>query len=127
MTQELLALADKVEKATGPDRELDEEVAAAVVGATREVQSDGRAAYHRGSCWVSVGVVKPYSASLDAAASLVPDGMSWRMECWQGDRPEAIARVLSDGLLVVAATRSPALALTAAALRARAHQSEIDH
>jgi hypothetical protein len=40
-----LELAERCEQVTGPDRELDELIAAAKVGATRELQSDGTTAY----------------------------------------------------------------------------------
>ena len=64
--------------------------------------------------------VLPYTSSLDAAASLVPDG--WQWVCGQ-DRPEnggAWADVQPNivGVTKVRAA-TPALALTAAALRAR--------
>ena len=140
----LLALADRAEKATGPDRELDELISAAVEGAVREVQQDGRTAYHSldGGTWVHIRVPQPgYTASLDAAMSLVPEGWRWVLrqatadECngaffcrlesgdfksitW-GKGGEYITDVIS-GVDVFCWSATPALALVAAALRAHA-------
>ena len=95
-------LIARVEAAQGPDRELDAEIHA--LGLT----VDSR-----------LVIPRAYTASLDAAAALVPDGGDWSrhrgvngqmtMQVWG---PDAMWPGLSQ-----AAT--PALALCAAALRAR--------
>lgn len=118
---DLLSLAERCEQATGPELAIDEEIAAALAGAVREVQRDGHTAYHCGTRWVSIGTVAAYTASLDAAMTLVPEG--WHLYLthemteqfgfkWFAQFAEtAEAPAMSD---------HPALALCAAALRARA-------
>lgn len=116
---DLLALAERVEALTGPDREVDAEIEAA-----------------RG--WPDVqwtGEAPRYTASLDAAASLVPAG--WTLDTLhEWDAAHLRARGPWQGMLkrrvrhnytvrsqcLHAAT--PALALTAAALRARAEEAD---
>jgi hypothetical protein len=75
------ALIGRVEGASGPDRELDELIAADLAGAVREWQPAlGRAAYYHksGSPWMRVHVPEPgYTASLDAAKSLLPP--KWKL------------------------------------------------
>jgi hypothetical protein len=111
--EELLRLAERCEKETAEyDLGLDHEIG-------RSLSSDGNYSY------------RPFTASLDAAMTLVPDGMLWMLTnggladrsqpnlnrataiCgpWESTNHEAYPKV-------EAAT--PALALTAAALRARA-------
>ena len=113
MTQQnretLLALADRAEKATGDSFDLNHAIALAL-GLPSE----------------------PFSASLDAAMSLVPEGWNWMA----GNRDQPLARAyVNNGqphFTGAAARRNPAclwfettaptpaLALCAAALRARA-------
>lgn len=129
----LLELATRCEAATGPDRELDELISAAVEGAVREVQSDGRTAYHTidGSRWVSIRVPDPgYTASLDAAMTLVPEG--FRLFClgearYMTRNPAYSAQLeiwtSKDGVdgsdrRSIGVANTAALALCAAALRA---------
>ena len=77
VTSSLSDLIARLEKATGPDLELDEQIQAAISGATLEKQADGRNAYHRDGFWISIGKVLPYTSSIDAAMTLVPEG--WRV------------------------------------------------
>lgn len=119
--KELTELAERCERASGPDRELDELVSAAVVGAVREVQSDGRIAYHtdNGARWTNVTVI-PVTASLDAALTLVPEGWTGIIPVSNGDEAWLWERNGNPkGHRCNAAT--PALALCAAALRSRAN------
>lgn len=96
---DLLALAKRCEAATGPDRELDEHIEFTLLP--------------RG--YALPGTSLPYTASIDAAMTLVPEGFDW-----------IIARA-NGGLTIHAEVGSreqvfgetPALALCAAALRAR--------
>ena len=101
----LLALADRVEALTGPCRETDAEVHHAIL------QGIGTGLY---------GTQPSYTASLDAAMTLVPEGHTWSADLNLGKK--AFAWCYDDKMLsgrpCKAAT--PALALTAAALRARA-------
>ena len=104
----LMDLAERCEKAQGPDRELDREIAEAT----------------KPDFWL---VPPRYTASLDAALSLVPEGWAWAV--YGGAREEIVATaycVPNGGRLpwpdwvtdICAAT--PALALCAATLRALA-------
>lgn len=97
---DLLQLAERVEKATGPDRELDVLIRDTV--------------FH--PC-INPGA--EYTASLDAAMTLVPEGAAYRLYSWpkqtEGDR----ACVLVEGGQETWAA-TPALALCAASLRSRA-------
>lgn len=127
MPQELLALAERCENATGPDRELDVAIYEVVSGERHRPTRFGPE--ERGG-----HVVKAYTASLDAAMTLVPEGWARRIDYRPAgldlpvgcDTSPAIAMVyrsLAEAYRGDAPTE--ALALTAAALRARAHQSEI--
>ena len=124
----LLALADRVEAATGPDREMDAEIAFAV-GWRKS----------RGEWWKPPGgewglVLPTFTASLDAALSLVPEGWRWSVDFTQRAPYQDCGRAdlyapgsgykPADVQDVYAAT--PALALTAAALRALAQEAPGD-
>ena len=128
---ELLALADRVEAATGADTLLDALVSAAVNDAVLEVQDGCRAAFHSadGARWVSVPVL-PYTASIDAALTLVPSG--WRIHTgdftirdWSmaADCESATATVIGRDGPEHGHASTPALAITAAALRALAQET----
>lgn len=99
----LLELADRVEQATGPDRDLDGEIHSGI--GKRDQQ------------W---SYAPSYTASLDAAMTLVPEGLD--VNLWWGIRkglPLATAEI-DAGMVGMAAT--PALALAAACLRTRGQQ-----
>ncbi len=115
---DLLALAARVEAADGADRALDAEIGAVTLknGAVR-VTDDGR----------RLQISPPprrYTASLDAAASLVPEGWNWEVYSdgtallWMPPAGEWSIRRTA-----VADAATPALALTAAALRAMAEEA----
>lgn len=99
----LLALAARVEAAAGADRALDRAIAMAAMPPER------RGMYVR----------RHYTASLDAAETLVPAGwtgmvhLDGKAGLYRDDREPTI-----DG-----SAATPALALTAAALRARAEEA----
>ena len=122
----LLALAERVEAATAGDRELDAEIAVAAGGfrrTSKSVLSKGQWDY---ACeGDSYFIAWPaYTASLDAAMSLVPSGCAWSVEAILS-LPEPFHAVVSDGLWLSRSTTpsiaaTPALALTAACLRSRA-------
>jgi hypothetical protein len=101
---EILALADRCEKAMGPDRAIDYTIADKVTRAHMET-----------------GKSPAYTASLDAAMTLVPDlgeidGK--RFDLFNFEK-RALARCYSDEDTDHAASAAtPAIALTAAALRA---------
>ena len=106
---ELLALAERVEGLSGPSPKLDVEIWLTSVG--RDVP------------------MSHFTASLDAAMGLVPEGW-WLFHIYvspeemPGDRFKA--SVYNDQSIYAASGRAstPALALTAAALRARAEGGE---
>ena len=122
--RELLKLAERCEQATGPDRELDCVISRALIEVPegcKAVHSDltsqaGVIVDRVGRIYGTV-YYQPFTASVDAALALVPDGFEWRAQ-WSElpDRTWAgIAGV--QGINTTAAT--PALALCAAALRAQ--------
>jgi hypothetical protein len=128
MKDELEALAARVEAATGASFMLDAEIGLAVFGG-RRTDVDGVIAVEGRAM-----LVKPYTASLDAAMSLVPEGLRLTLSEWDDEkhlRPKGpwqaiLSRPGCDASFDAmrgyrcdhAAT--PALALTAACLRARA-------
>lgn len=105
----LLALAERVEAATGADSGLDSEIHHAILNGV------GVGSY---------GAQPAYTASLDAAMSLVPSGLSWTLgqnvhhKHWLA----SVNYLNSDGAPACAgdgcSNSTPALALTAASLRA---------
>lgn len=132
MKEELLKLADRVEALSGPDREVDR-----LIGALNGLKTIdyghpfGRTAYDEGG----IAVILPrYTASLDAAMTLVPKTMSLvdLTLSWEPPEPEVFpacsitwypAAVIHNGKdwhALTASGATPALALTAAALRALA-------
>lgn len=107
---DLIALAERVEALTGPCRETDKAIMDALV-------KHGVMAFRVGLDNFRV------TASLDAAMSLVPEGSMWACGNHDNYRETPWAWCLAPGMSwddadnFFAAT--PALALTAAALRAR--------
>ena len=119
MTQALSALLAKLEAATGPSRELDAQIAVATgVSPHRMLQSA-----------LTCGCSPRYTASLDAAMGLVPDGYGWSVSTPWRDKAKARACVADNarGYFDAEAemhygghdAETPALALCIAALRAR--------
>jgi hypothetical protein len=134
----LLELADRCEKATGPDRELDCEIVVAVGGGeivwkqanyTMEAYPAHRvpSANHLGG--FANEPVPAFSASLDAAMQLVPEGYVWGAGSWGNPDTEgpwawcATKQDSKDNDLDYGKATTPALALCAAALRAQAQES----
>lgn len=102
----LLALAERCEQAAGPDRELDFAIAAGV-GWPDSPNLHQHA--------------RRYTESLDAAVTLVPEGWRWFVDS------VGFAHVYKDSIVGasdIKAGAKPALALCAAALRARAAAHE---
>lgn len=134
----LRALAAKVEALQGPCRETDGLIYIAVcIPAERA----GRIDHNRGvvgwwprdGAYVSARQVPEYTASLDAALSLMPEGWKWTIHSPDDDGPAVAYCVPNMGRLpwpdwvtdICAAT--PALALVSAALRARATNTGDHH
>lgn len=122
MKDDLLALAERCEAATGPDRELDGMIAAAF--GLKHGPDGGFCNDENGDYWTTDQCAARVTASLDAAMTLVPEGLHWIVSTTHpdGEAPPCACVGLpgsdEDSPLVRAAT--PALALTAASLRARA-------
>lgn len=134
----LLALADRAEAAEGASLVLERDIALAIYPGAFAVHGNET----RISVWDGNGrtqlTVKPYSASLDAAMTLVPDNALFTARTvWDGDRAtglanvsryevgspkDALRRYWMDEHQTIGAT--PALALCAAALRARAETAQ---
>lgn len=122
---DLEALADRVEREV-PSRELDRAIARAVGFRPSWAGSHGEAHFYapgapEGS---ATPIAREYTTSLDAAATLVPEGLhldlhdwTWAEEpCWSAGLQSSKGPTIC--LFARAATR--AAALTAACLRARA-------
>lgn len=137
----LLALAERCEMASGPDRELDAAIRCAVfapAGAFVEQSPINGAwcVYETGyggkkRSWEARGLSQlqrlgEFTASLDAAMTLVPEGLDWGIAHFgpRGSEAQAWPRGAHDSADKVTGSSDtiPALALCAAALRARAHQ-----
>ena len=113
-------LPTRLEAATGPDRGLDAEIAVETYGPPIALEHLGGNDYaYRGAKgqWLFfVGQEPTYTASFDAATSLVPEGAWW----WVEAQPLASGRYLAGcGDERVSSGATPALALCAASLRAR--------
>lgn len=139
---ELIALAERCEAATGPDRELDCLTHCAVNG--WEVRYEGLNIFadmgptmsrilvgwldpgkvQRNFSMTSNSMARPYTASLDAALTLVPT--DWHVDLRGVNRSwGAFLNATADGQFgeASATAATPALALCAAALRARANHA----
>jgi hypothetical protein len=99
---DLLQLADRCEKATGPDRQLDADIFTALK-LVPDRKHDGYPFY-------------AFTQSLDAAMTLVPEGEDWAVG--SGPLFPTSARVAGKPAVQAA---TPALALCAASLRAKAN------
>lgn len=142
---DLLKLAERVESATGPDRELDCAILVAIDWRYDDWEEGEHTAREmadkHGLAWLVSRSVEGYNstwrhlprltASLDAAMTLVPEvsdspGEHWSVEKWvkQSAHP---AHVMATAWVYGAPrtyAATPALALTAAALKARASLQE---
>lgn len=119
MKQQLLDLADTVEKLEGPSREVDAEIAKAIgwcfVGEGHPIgrvwyNPEGRAA-----------TLPAFTRSLDAAMTLVPEGWEWQIEAEETEMffpPSPWTYRVDMGNLITVECVTPALALVAASLRA---------
>jgi hypothetical protein len=128
----LLALAERCEQATGPDRELDAEIAWMLTAQDRKRLGPPdlrREIWHAGlstPAWVpfeNVSSFHPnYTSSLDAAVTLVPEGWGYELRQNHSRLRRALCRMWDGRFIWPGGTvaAGPALALCAAALRARA-------
>ena len=122
--QALLDLAVRCEQATGPDRELDAEIAKAVGakhGPFEKVSMETRSVTYYDE------IATAYSASIDAALTLVPEGCQYQLDShyhvarvWHYWEPYCADDDGSEHFDAEANTE--ALALCAAAIRAKAKE-----
>lgn len=138
----LLALAERCEKASGPDDVLDADIFQAM---RPELASDPwkRVTYPNGkhpffvddSDLGMMDIASPprFTASIDAARTLVPEGWQWWVNwrtarCWKGWRAgdDRDAADNDAWVAVNSCSAPPAAALCAAALRARAEEARHD-
>ena len=124
---EMEALIARVEAATGPDRELDEAIEKVVIPSVKDLTRAEGGRFH--PVYGRVSEPAFYTASLDAAASLVPSGWQWEIYSngsallfVQPPEPWAIRRTAS-----ALRCATPALALCLAVLRALLPQESDDH
>ena len=127
---ELLRLAELCEKAEGADRELDA-LAYFVRAGIDPIRRDGAlwasSGDHDGQSYLVMYAGKPgtvrdfvprYTASLDAAMTLVPEG--WSKSVMDADNGDALAELWTYTANAETRAKTWPLALCAAALRARA-------
>lgn len=139
----LIALAERVESLEGPDRVTDCDIRMAVLGDMPfGVVTDNRHQIVRSGTLseyidayrdvinldgaISDEEIRHYTTSIDGALSLVPEGASWSITSALADEPPC-ATVVTMESTEHGLAESPALALTAAALRARAKTLEKSH
>lgn len=123
-------LAERIEKLDGPDREVDAEIAVSVLGMER----DGPMFFGKDEDFVlerdyyslegSHRELPAFTASLDAAMTLVPEGWDFRAERFDAKKACAAVwlRGWHDDTKLDTEASTPALALCAAALRALAKE-----
>jgi hypothetical protein len=127
-SERILALAARVEAADGPNYALEVEIFKELHPEFAEyVQGRGGLVHPCDGSDVRVpSDVRPgnYTASIDAAVRLVPEGWCWTINTFGEPNDSASAYVLAETGKMVRPERqyiaTPALALCAAALRARA-------
>jgi hypothetical protein len=141
----MLELAERVERLTGPDRELDVQICIAALGYVEKPNApkgwrsfenngwhvdfrEGGPDWSAGDPWNAHFGIPPFTASLDAAMTLVPEGWG-RIEFgrYEGGCDGYWAQITPlDHPRIVESERcaTPALALTAACLRARASMGD---
>lgn len=120
----LISLAERVERLSGPCREVDEAIQAALVGAEIEWSNVRQCnVYYRGNSWVSIGSIPLFTGSFEAVLAIVPEGMSYSLYDIVGKRESAR---MWNGFGVDALTQgqTPALALLSACLRSLARMKE---
>ena len=112
-------LIARLENATEPDRANDGRIYIAAYG-----EATGIAFYDKRTGGLVVRDDCPeFTGSIDAAVSLVPEGVDWGVDCRdEGDVDNWYEALVGEHLASVKST--PAIALCIASLRARAHAKE---
>jgi hypothetical protein len=115
------ALTAKLEAAEGPSRELDAEICIAVEYAhlppdvTATACTDGTVTIEPKGTAPIFDDAKCYTASIDAALTLVPEGYGFSLHCMDANQTICQAHVCDE----IGDACTPALALCISALRAR--------
>jgi hypothetical protein len=143
----LLSLASRVEEAEGADRFLDAQIAAVLrlekvphwarlwTGEWRPTEQGSVVLMEDSGLPGPHFMAREYTASLDAALTLLDPDAFWRVgHDGEGADPslfKAIVSVAKEGSIAItfrsAIAATPALALTAACLKARAHAQDHSH
>lgn len=130
MSELLIALAERCEQAIGPDKRLGAEVEIAVRGFPECAYQHRNAMRAKGSPnldrleWAAKFFGAGPTGSIDAAVALVPEGWAWTVDGGDPscDDSASLGLVPMSGQMmnpsVITGAATPALALTAAALRA---------
>lgn len=119
-------LIERLEKATGPDREMDEDIVRALypdcIIQIYVVGDEDKTVFHAEPLVPNKSYVPLYTSSIDAALTLVPEGYGWSL--YGGFSPNRPCACLSDtgrsDDLVDAFGATPAIAICIASLKARA-------
>ena len=120
---DLTSLIERIEAATGPDRRLDIDICVALDVET-SWHGDLASLGYKSQSYIALGT-QPYTASIDAALTLLPEGMDWRLERNTDIRMGFGAAVFEPGTpgkypgIRLYSGATPCLALLAAILRAR--------
>ncbi len=125
-------IIERLEAASGPDRELDGAIALSFGWTFEKMKGDRRPYYRKpGNTEYYLRSEPPhYTSSIDAALSLVPEDAFWRIghDGEGADPSEYRADVLlsrhPDPIVCSEVASTPAITLCIAALRARAHKAE---
>jgi hypothetical protein len=106
-------LIERLEKATGPDRDLDAQIFRDLIGFSPNALPQ---------FWPAVGNQVPrYTSSIDEAQTLVPPAHDWSLHVDNGEAIVGCMPESEDGCDVADSTgATPAIALCIAALKARA-------
>lgn len=106
-------LIERLEKATGADRELDKDIYVLTTG--------GDPSEHRIN-WQYAQFLPRFTESMDAALTLVPEGWWWVLKLAphrKGAFAELHSHKIGGGELAISDGTTPAIALCIAALKAR--------
>jgi hypothetical protein len=123
-SQDLLDLAEIVERASVPDRRLDFDIWSVVTEPTGfpalgEPEATRTQWFYT---WKDHDGFPRYTESVDAAMTLVPEGIKWKVGWGYSDKGPTLVGWAGVGSPRIYEAASPAAALTAACLRAMAKQ-----
>ena len=114
-----MKLSDQVEAAAGPDRELDALIAEAINGHPPPRSGGGQNALTGKWYEPNEPYCPAYSASIDAALTLVPEECLWNLKMEYTEGRGLVRMWYPNSNSTYQSLHTPALALCAAALRAR--------